>query len=657
MKHISFVMVLLSILETCAAPAQSQKKQPKDYLYNMEVTQEVKAAPEEVAGAVSQNNGVPEVVSALQPDEAAKFIVETPVHEPQEETKPSVGKQQKIIKPSPKTQPARRNAQNQTVPKKAEKKDTIAQDAASSAPKSAYMESSVVPEFKDKEFAEQRRKAAVALVEKGAAYLKLHPENEALSAFTFNKEFIDGEIYLFVYSLEGVCLAQGLQEYLIWKNHWNLKDKFGNYIVRIIIDSARKSAGWVTYQWQNSTKLTYVQEVVKEGQVYIIGAGFYPHSKRDSVVGLVRAAVELFNESVRAGKDIQEAFGRISYPLGNFVYGDLYIFSLDFQGNMMAQGDRPGLIGQNSIDYRDTDGRYINREIIEKLQKTTEGVWVEYKSKRARKIVYTEKVTDDKGKNYFIACGYYPESGRAEVVDLVRQGYVYMEGHGKSQAAEEFNSKVSNTFRYGDLFIMVYDMTGKCIAHGGNADLIGSSQWDVQDEDSKYVVRAMIQKGKEGGGWLDFMLKNAFWFVYTEMVSLGQDNYIIASGLYPISKPETMQLLIKSAIGSLGSNPRYIAFGQMTARNGRFVRGDMDVFVFDDKGICYVFGDDHSRVWKQMFNAKDDDGREYVKLFINTAKKGGGRVMFTERGKSKVAYVEPLEKNGVFYVVGSSFFL
>jgi signal transduction histidine kinase len=553
-----------------------------------------------------------------------------------------------------------KNEKKQTVKRETRRtspsKSPATRDTAQDAPSSAYAKSDIIPEFNEKTYIEQRRKSVVSLVEKGAAYLQANPENVAMSAFTFNKEFLDGEIYLFVYDLNGICLAQGLSAQYVWENQWDLKDTFGTYIVRIIIEKARSGGGWITYQWRNATKVAYVKEVVKDGKSYILGAGYYPQSKRDATVSLVRSAVEVFKETIRTGGSPEAAFGKFSYPLGNFVYGDLYLFALDFDGNIMAQGDRPGLIGQNSLEYRDAEGKYVNKEIIKKLKTSADGIWIEYKSKRANKITYAEKVTDAKGKNYFIACGYYPDADREQVIDLVRQGFVYMEKHGKSQAAEEINSKTSNAFRYGDLYLMVYDMKGTCVAHGGNPDFIGGNQWDMQDDDGKYIVREMIKKAKDGGGWCDFMLKNAFWFVYVELVTLGKDDYIIASGLYPISKPETMQLLVKGAVSLLDDNSREVAMGEIVEKNGRFTRGDMVVFVFDTRGICYGWGDNPDYVWRPMLEAKDDDGRDYVKLFINSARQGAGRVTFKEHGKLKYAYLEPLEKDGMLYIVGSCFY-
>ena len=64
----------------------------------------------------------------------------------------------------------------------------------------------------------------------------------------------------------------------------------------------------------------------------------------------------------------------------------------------------------------------VNQEIIAKLKESQEGIWLEYRSKNARKMAYAEKVADNKGNNYFIACGYYPDVDRNQVINLVRQG-------------------------------------------------------------------------------------------------------------------------------------------------------------------------------------------------------------------------------------------
>ena len=116
------------------------------------------------------------------------------------------------------------------------------------------------------------------------------------------------------------------------------------------------------------------------------------HAKKESVINIVKAAVALFNFQKTRGQPPVETFSDFSYPLGKFVIGDLYLYALDFKGVLMAQGDRPQLIGTNVWAVKDVKGKLVNQEIINKLKESNDGVWVSYTSKRALKNAYAEKV-------------------------------------------------------------------------------------------------------------------------------------------------------------------------------------------------------------------------------------------------------------------------
>jgi signal transduction histidine kinase len=514
----------------------------------------------------------------------------------------------------------------------------------------------VVADFNEQSFSDKRRVVAQGLVEKAAAFFKKNDLATSFNAFTYSKDFIKGELYVFAYDMDGTCLAIGAQRDMLWQNLYDYKDSFGSYVVRSIIETAKKGGGWLVYEWRNTTKVSYIFPVEKDGKKYALGCGFYPHSKRDAVINLVNGAVSHFTDVMERGGNVSEAFSRFNYSLGDFVFGDLYIFGLDFDGKIMAQGDRPGLIGQNALEHKDATGKYENKEIIEKLKTSPGGVWVDYTSKRAKKSTYARKVTDKQGKNYFIACGYYPEADRRAVVDLVRKGYKYVEGHGISQAVEEFSSKANVDFRYGDLYLFMYDLTGKVVAYGDNPDLIGINQNELTDDNGVYYVQAIIEKAKAGGGWIDYMENNSPRFVYVEQVEIGNTKLAIGSGLHPISKPEMMQLLVKRAVSSLSDVSLEQALGQIVKRGGDFVKGDLDIFVFDFKGICYAYGEDASRIWKNMYRELDEKGIPFVEQFIKVSQDGSGIFEYTMNNAKKVAYLESLEKDGVHYVVGSSFY-
>ena len=153
------------------------------------------------------------------------------------------------------------------------------------------------------------------------------------------------------------------------------------------------------------------------------------------------------------------------------------------------------------------------------------------------------------------------------------------------------------------------------IANGANLDAIGTNQFDIQDEDGRFFVRDLIEKADKGGGWVDVKLKNAFQSVYVEKVDLGTESFVIGSGLYPISKREMAILLARSAAGYLRVHSEEEAFRAFTDPNGKFIRGDLYVFVIDFDGICMVWGDNHELVWRNIMGAKDDAGKPYVQIF------------------------------------------
>jgi len=506
-----------------------------------------------------------------------------------------------------------------------------------------------------------KRQQVIRLIDEAGAYLQKQPLYEAMHAFTHSKAFQPGELYLFVYDMKGNTFASGTAEQNLWRNAYNLRDDFGAFLIRDILNVAKKGGGWVNYQWRGSAKVTYAKSFMKDDEAFVIAAGYYPHSKEAAVVNLVKGAVALFNETVANGEPLDKVFSTFSYPLGRFILGDLYLVAISFEGIIMAQGERPGLIGANTLEYR-AGKQYVVKEIIQKLEKSNEGVWIEYLSKGAIKRAYNEMVVDSEGKKYYISCGYYPDAGQKEVVDLVRKAYTFMKGQGISEAVTQFSDLSNKRFRYGDLYIVLYNFDGVCKAHGTQRDLIGRNMFDDTDQNGQYFVREIIQKATEleknggQGGWLSFKLKNSFALVYLEPIDVGVDKFIITSMVYPVSKSETMILLGKSGASYLRTHPPAKAFREFVSVNGQFIRGDLTVFAFDSTGICLAWGDDYDRIWTNMIDEKDDNGKPYVKLLINTGMRGTGKVSYVLNGRPVVAYVEKVEKEGRNLIVGSSYF-
>jgi len=506
---------------------------------------------------------------------------------------------------------------------------------------------------------QKKQKEVQALVARGVEFCANNSMSVICNAFTHTKTFIEGELYLFLLDTKGTVYAHGDREDLLWQNLWDYRDSFGALAIQTMITSATPTGSWMTYDWAGAVKVSFVQKIKIADKDYIIGCGYYPHSKKYAVIGLVKGAVSLFKQDVKAGYPVGDTFGAMGYAKSErFVYGDLYLYALDFNGVIRAQGEEPGLIGTNALEYKDAKGKTVNKEIIEKLKQKEEGegIWIEYYSKNALKYAYAEKVKDRDGNFYFIACGYYPEIDRDKTVELVRRGYQFMKSSGVSAAAKEFTDKNINTYRLGDLYLFVYDMKGKCIANGGNSSLVGQNQFDEKDQDGRYVVREMIEQAQAGGGWVDFKVRNSFEAVYVEKIEMGVDTYIIGSGMFPVSKPETMALLVKSAIGDLQANQEDQVFKKIVTRKGEFIRGDLLVYVFDLDGYCYAWGDNYELIWKNLMDWKDDDGKPFIKNIIDGSAHGPDHYIYKFNKRMHVDYAERIEKNGKTYVIGSGFY-
>lgn len=501
---------------------------------------------------------------------------------------------------------------------------------------------------------EARRKVVVSLVNNGINYLQTHSMDQAFDTFSHASEFLNGELYLFVLDMKGNVYAHGGELELVWKNIWNMRDQFNTPIIQNIIKKAQDGGGWILYHWNGSTKVSYVKPVTKEGKTFVIGCGYYPHSKSEQTIGLVKGAVGLFNQLVREQKyPVEEAFSSYTYPMGRFILGDLYIYVLDFQGTIYAQGERPGLIGTNSWFYKDSRGKFVNQSIIQKLQNVPlgAGIWDKYYSKNAPKLTYAEAVEDLAGKRYFIACGYYPLSTREKAIQLVKKGYDYMKRQGKMRASEAISSKRDDSFRYGDLSLAVFNMQGEVVANGDNPETIGINFYNAQDEDGMYYVQALLKKAQGGGGWINLQSKNSFESAYCEPIELGLEKYVITCGLFPVSKQETALLMVRSASSYLRTNSKVESLRAFSDKAGNFIRGDLYVTVYDSRGIVLVQGADNKEVLKNKLNATDDNGKPYVSLLINAVKRGPAKVTYKLRGAQRVDFAEQVEKDGSNYIV------
>jgi signal transduction histidine kinase len=122
----------------------------------------------------------------------------------------------------------------------------------------------------------------------------------------------------------------------------------------------------------------------------------------------------------------------------------------------------------------------------------------------------------------------------AEAEAMVKKAIQLIKAEGKDKAFAEINNP-KGKFIDRDLYIFVYDMDGKCVAHGFNQKMIGKELIEIRDSDGKLYVKERVEIAKtKGKGWQDYKFTDPITkkiepkSAYIEKV----ENLIVGCGVY-----------------------------------------------------------------------------------------------------------------------------
>jgi len=100
-------------------------------------------------------------------------------------------------------------------------------------------------------------------------------------------------------------------------------------------------------------------------------------------------------------------------------------------------------------------------------------------------------------------------ASRDEASAMVKKGVAFIKANGVEKGYAAISDK-AGPFIDRDLYLVVYGLDGKCLAHGANAKQIGRDLIDLTDIDGKYFVkeRVTLAKAKPGGFWQEYKFTN-----------------------------------------------------------------------------------------------------------------------------------------------------
>ena len=135
-------------------------------------------------------------------------------------------------------------------------------------------------------------------------------------------------------------------------------------------------------------------------------------------------------------------------------------------------------------------------------------------------------------ENYFRARGI----GKDDAVAMVKKATAFIKEQGPDKAYPEISNKAGK-FIDRDLYVVVYQLDGKVLAHGSNEKFVGKDMIDAQDVDGKLYVKERVElAGKQPSFWQDYKFVNPVSKKVEpkQMYCEKLDNTAVCAGIYKL---------------------------------------------------------------------------------------------------------------------------
>jgi signal transduction histidine kinase len=541
----------------------------------------------------------------------------------------------------------------------------------------------------------------VAFVERAFEYAKVHGKEAALREFNNQTgQFVDGELYMFAYDLEGNTLVLPFQPELIGTNRWNASDSDGIPFIQEIIHTAQSGGGFVRYRYldpaANYTVKPKISYVMKVNQDWILGSGIYDANDADPLIRVggdsqVRADLKSFvGEAIEYAREHGKtaALQEFNDRNGTFVRENLYIYAFDYDGTTLALPFQPQLIGTDLSGLQDPFGVNYTRVEIYLAQQGGGYIFYHYLNPTRNmtlepKMSYVAPVDD----TWWLGVGIYlmdvPKPITvADLADFVQGASAYAVTVGEQAALAEFQQKES-PFSRENLYIYAYNYQGILLAHPYQADLVGTNRSGWTDVRGLPLIRVGAAVASEGGGYVAYLYPAPAGGVIDEKAmdtyqpKIGyvypvDPNWWIGSGIYftdlvPIGRgrPQVVSEMISlvEAAADYGREAGIdAAFAEISNPSGQFVdaKGHY-IYAYDYQGTLLAHPYLQDEIGTSLINRTDSFGMKNIQALVDTAQAGGGYVIFIwpnpdqgNREEMKIGYVLPVNDT---WWVGSGVYL
>lgn len=127
-------------------------------------------------------------------------------------------------------------------------------------------------------------------------------------------------------------------------------------------------------------------------------------------------------------------------------------------------------------------------------------------------------------------------ASKDDAVAMVKKAVSFIKEQSPDKAYSEFTNKDAK-FIDRDLYVVVYQLDGKVLAHGSNPKFVGKDMSDAQDVDGKLYVKERVElAAKQPSFWQDYKFVNPVSKKVEpkQMYCEKLDNTAVCAGIYKL---------------------------------------------------------------------------------------------------------------------------
>ncbi|WP_292463815.1 cache domain-containing protein [Methanolobus sp.] len=369
---------------------------------------------------------------------------------------------------------------------------------------------------------------------------------------------------------------------------------------------------------------------------------------------------------------------------GQFIDGELYIFAYDSEGTTLALPFQPEVIGTDRWNNTDINGTAYVRDIVTTGQ--SGGGFTRYlyadpadNFTVKQKLSYVMMVD----QNWVIGAGIYfpdirPKMTTDELAAFVENASEYVDAVGEDTALDEF-SKKDGQFSNDVAYIYTYDHNGTLLADPYSSD-VGKNFMNWTDIRGLPVARIVADTASNGGGFIAYLYpvdgdgtidekaKSSYQPVLSYVSPAGERLWIVSDIYFSdltgegSGKVSQMVELVENCAAYGKDQGSDLAFAEISNRSGTFVDGEGHyIYAYDYNGTLLAHPYLPEMIGSSLIEKRDPFGMENIQALADTARSGGGYIVFVwpnpdkeNREELKIGYVLPVNDT---WWVGSGVYL